>query len=139
MFAPQCAKALGARVIAPTFSATKAKAPDAEVFKLTNGRGVDRVVEVGGTSTVRSIKSTNISGRVMLVGMGGKAGTISPLLMAGGNVSLQAVAVGGRRHLEDSFAAVDMHRIRPIIDRVFPFEQGKDAYRYLQSRAHVRN
>jgi NADPH:quinone reductase-like Zn-dependent oxidoreductase len=156
IFALQFAKAFGARVIATTSSEAKAKtlralgadevinyvatpAWDAAVRELTNGQGVDRVVEVGGPGTLeRSIRSTNIGGRVALVGfVGGMAGAISPLLMAGGNITLEAIAVGSRRNFEDSLAVVAQHRIRPAVDRVFSFEQAREAYRYLDSRAHV--
>jgi NADPH:quinone reductase-like Zn-dependent oxidoreductase len=155
-FALQFAKAFGARVIATTSSGVKAErlramgadevvnyvtTPDwdAKVLELTHGRGVDRVVEVGGPGTTeRSIKSTNVTGHVALVGfVAGFAGTISPMLLLGAKRKLAAIAVGSRRDLEDSLAAVEQHKIRPIVDRVFPFEQAKEAYRYLESRAHV--
>lgn len=156
VFALQFGKALGARVIATTSSAAKAKTlrelgadevinyvetPDwnAAVREMTGGLGVDRVVEVGGPGTLeRSIRSTNIGGRVAIVGfVGGMAGAISPLLMAGGNMTLEAIAVGSRRHFEDSLALVAQHRLHPVMDRLFKFALAHEAYRHLESRTHV--
>lgn len=156
IFALQFAKAMGGRVIATTSSAQKEQklrelgadevinylsTPDwdAAVLRLTAGLGVDRVIEVGGPGTLaHSIKSSSISGHVAIVGfVGGMAGTISPLLIAGRNTVLEGIAVGSRRHLEDSLGVVATQRMRPVVDRVFPFGQVRQAYEHLHSRAHV--
>jgi NADPH:quinone reductase-like Zn-dependent oxidoreductase len=32
--------------------------------------------------------------------------------------------------------AIALHQLRPVVDRVFPFEEAPDAYRYFESRVH---
>jgi NADPH:quinone reductase-like Zn-dependent oxidoreductase len=156
VFALQFAKAMGGRVIATTSSDAKAErlrqlgadevvnyttTPqwDEAVLRLTDGRGVDRVIEVGGPGTLeRSLRSCSIRAHVAIVGfLGGMAGAISPLALTGRNTTLQGVAVGSRRNLEDSLALARMHRLRPAVDRVFDFGRAPEAYQYLQSGAHL--
>ena len=32
--------------------------------------------------------------------------------------------------------AIEQHRMRPVVDRVFPFEETREALHYLESGAH---
>jgi len=156
LFALQFAKAFGARVIATTSSAERAErlaalgadhvinyreVPDwdAKVRDLTGGLGVDRVVEVGGPATfTKSVNSLAISGRIALVGfVGGFEGSFNPLMMLGRGLAIEAISVGNRQHFEAMLSAMAAHDIHPVIDRVFSFEDAKEAYRHLERRAHV--
>lgn len=154
MFALQLAHAAGARVIATSSSDEKlARAealgasdginyrttPDwqAAVRDLTNGRGVDHVIEVGGPGTLqRSIAAARLGGTVSLIGVLTR-GQIDPLAILGGGVIVRGVFVGSREQFEAMNRAIALHRIEPVIDRVFPFESAREAYVYLKSAAHV--
>jgi len=156
IFALQFARAAGARVIATSSSDDKlAKAralgahetvnyrqhPDwqNEVLRLTNGRGVDTVVEVGGPGTLpRSIEATRQGGNISLIGvLTGGAGEISPVAMMRKNLVVRGIYVGSRQMFEAMNAAIALHRIKPAIDRVFPFAEARAAYHYMTSQAHV--
>ncbi|MEA2632522.1 MAG: hypothetical protein QOE66_2741, partial [Chloroflexota bacterium] len=57
-----------------------------------------------------------------------------PILMK--NVQVQGIFVGSRAMFEAMNRAISLHRLRPIVDRVFAFEQVPEAFKYLESGAH---
>ncbi len=154
VFALQFAHAAGARVIATSSSDGKlaqAKALGADdginyrqhpewqtaVRDLTNGRGVDHVVEVGGPGTLpRSIEAARQGGHIQLIGGVAGGGTIDPTLMMRRGVVLRGIYVGSRQMFEAMNQAIALHRITPVIDRVFDFEDAKAAYHHLQAQTH---
>jgi NADPH:quinone reductase-like Zn-dependent oxidoreductase len=154
IFALQFAHAAGARVIATSSSddkLVKAKALGAsdginyrqhpewqnEVMALTNGRGVDHVVEVGGAGTLaRSVESARIGGQVHLIGVL-TGGEINPVPVLRRNTILRGIYVGSRQMFEAMNAAITQHKIKPVIDRVFPFEEARAAYHYMKGQTHV--
>jgi NADPH:quinone reductase-like Zn-dependent oxidoreductase len=104
---------------------------------LTSGRGVDHVVDVGGSgSLARSMKAVRPSGNIYVIGvLGGRAEiNFIPVFMRG--LRLQGVFVGSREMFEEMNRAIAGHQLRPIIDRVFPFAELEDAMRYMESGAH---
>jgi len=154
IFALQFAHAAGARVIVTSSSDGKlaqAKALGAsdgvnyrqhpdwqhEVLRLTDGRGVDHVVEVGGAGTLaRSVDACRIGGQVHLIGVL-TSGEINPTPILRRNTILRGIYVGSRQMFEAMNRAIALHKIAPVIDRVFDFEQAQDAYRYLAAQSHV--
>ena len=147
IWALQLAKASGCKVVATTSRDGKAQRLqalgadavinykthekwDEEVMKVTGGRGVDVVVEVGGAGTLqRSYNSLARGGKVGLIGVLTK-GESSPhtLMMKGG--SLHGIFVGDRGMFEQLNAAINVNGIKPVIDKVFGFDQAKDAFRH---------
>ncbi|GAA5838014.1 hypothetical protein JCM9279_004103 [Rhodotorula babjevae] len=121
---------------------------DVEVRKLTGGRGVDHVIEVGGKGTlVRSIRSCRPLGNVWVVGYMSDyaAGKVEgqddeapelakEILYAQARV--HGVVCGSRDMFEDMNRCVEVNKIVPVVDRVFPYEEAREAYRYLNSGAH---
>jgi NADPH:quinone reductase-like Zn-dependent oxidoreductase len=156
VFALQFARMMGARVIATTSSPEKAErlkalgASDAvnyretpdwdeQVRALTDGGGVDCVVEIGGPGTIAmSLKALAVGGHVSLIGASlSSAGTgLDTLLLTGRGITLAAISVGSRADFEAMNRAIAMHRLRPVIDRVFPFADAKEAYRHFEARGH---
>jgi NADPH:quinone reductase-like Zn-dependent oxidoreductase len=156
IFALQLARLLGAEVIGTTSSTAKAERLKAlgaaavidyietpewheKVAELTGGRGVDCVVEIGGPDTLaNSIKSLAVGGHISLIGSSlSRSGImLDPLLLGGRGVSLGSISVGSRADFESMNRAIALHRLRPVIDRVFPFDAAQDAYRHFESRAH---
>jgi NADPH:quinone reductase-like Zn-dependent oxidoreductase len=148
------AKALGAHVVVTSSSDEKlarARAlgasdginyraqPDWQhpVRELTGGRGADYVVEVGGAGTLsRSIEAARIGGQVGLIGVL-TGGQIDPAPIMRRNVTLRGIFVGSREMFEAMNRAIAQHRIEPVIDKTFAFEQAAEAYRHLESAAHV--
>ncbi|HRX88649.1 MAG TPA: NAD(P)-dependent alcohol dehydrogenase [Steroidobacteraceae bacterium] len=112
----------------------------AAIREATGGRGVDIVVEtVGMTSLPQSLACCAPNARIGLLGaLGGRQQGASDLsAMIGANAIVKGITSGSRRMLEDLLRACAARRLKPKIDRVFAFEQAADAYRYLDSGAHV--
>ncbi len=155
IFALQFARLAGARVLITSSSDEKLErarklgadgcvnyrtSPDweREVMKLTDGRGVDHVLEVGGSGTLsRSIASVAVGGRIALIGVLTGAGAAgSPYGLLGRQASIHGVYVGSRGHFERMNAAIAVNRLEPIVDRIFRFDEAAAAYRHLESGAH---
>ena len=101
--------------------------------RLTSGHGADCVVEVGGAGTLqRSYNALARGGKVGLIGVLTQ-GVSNPhsLMMKGGN--LHGIFVGGRDLFEQMNAAINANGIKPVIDKVFPFDQAKDAFGHVAS------
>jgi NADPH:quinone reductase-like Zn-dependent oxidoreductase len=154
IFALQFARAIGAKVIATSSSDEKrarleqmgAAATvnyetsaewDAEVRELTDGKGVDLVVEVGGAGTIaKSLASLRVGGRLALIGVLTGPHDINPLLILQRLATVRGISVGSRALFEEMNEAVARHALKPVIDRVFAFGEAADAYRHLASGAH---
>jgi NADPH:quinone reductase-like Zn-dependent oxidoreductase len=108
------------------------------VWQLTHGEGVDQVIEVGGAGTLeRSLRSTRVGGRVSLIGVLSGAGEFNHTYILRNSIDVQGIFVGSREMFEGMNAAIALHQIKPVIDRVFPFSEAPAAYRYLQSGSHL--
>jgi NADPH:quinone reductase-like Zn-dependent oxidoreductase len=153
LFAVQLAKAMGARVIATTSSPEKARRltelgadhvidyralPEwgDQVRALTGGRGVDRVVEVGGPDTlVQSIKAVAYGGQVSMVGvLGGAVGGLDFMTMFMSQATFRPIAIGSRRDLEEVCRVMKQHGMRPVIDSVFSFDDAAAALHHFADR-----
>ena len=106
---------------------------------LTGGRGVDCVVEVGGVGTLqRSFESLAAGGKVCLIGvMTGRSADISPYALMWKEGHLHGIRVGDREMFEQMNRAIEANAIRPIIDRIFPFDEAVAAYRYQDSGSFI--
>lgn len=154
LFAVQLANALGARVIATTSSDEKAErltrlgADHVVNYKsdpewgetarsLTGGRGVDRVVEVGGPVTMpQSLKAVALGGQISLIGIlgGSEPSGIDFMSVFLSFARVQPISVGSRRDFEDMNRVIAQHKIAPVIDKVVPFDQAKAAFEHLAER-----
>ncbi len=155
IFALQLAKALGARVLITSSQDEKLeraralgadgtinykKHPDWEeqVLQLTGGQGVDHVLEVGGAETLpHSVRATRPGGHISLIGMlSGGSAKPDPALIGPKKLDVQNTYVGSRAMFEDLNRVITRHRLKPIIDRVFPFEAAREALRHMEAGAH---
>lgn len=112
---------------------------DTEVLKLTGGKGVDYVVEVGGAGTLpRSLNAVRAGGQVSLIGiLSGISAEISTLPILMKQVRVQGIYVGSRATFEQMNNAIALHKLKPVIDRVFPFEETISAFKYMEKGGHV--
>ena len=110
---------------------------EAEVLRQTGGLGVDHVIEVGGGTMVRSMQSCAIGGQIHMIGAVSGMERINPADLILGCRTVRGFMVGSRADFEAMNKALATHRIKPAIDRVFDFEVAADAYRHLESGAHV--
>ena len=150
-FALQFARAAGVRVIATSSGDHKIerlrqmgvldginyrRTPDweKEVLRLSS-RGVDCVIEVGGAGTfARSVQSLARGGKVCLIGfVAGREGDTSPfpLMYKAGN--LHGIFVGDREMFEEMNRAIAVNHLKPVIDRVFTFDEAKQAFTHHAS------
>ena len=155
IFALQLAKSAGATVIATSSSdakLSKLKALGADalinyrndpewaktVLRLTEGRGVDHVIEVGGPSTLaQSLAASRVGGHIALIGvLTGHTGEFPLGLALHKQVRVQAILVGNRRHQQDFVRAINATKLRPVIDRHFPLEDIVPAFQYQASGQH---
>lgn len=111
---------------------------DEEIFRLTQKQGVDHVVEVGGTGTFpKSLRSLAANGQVHVVGgVSGFTSDIPLREILGRLATINGIFVGSREMFEAFNRAIIQNGLKPVIDRVFPFEDAPAAYRHLQSGAH---
>lgn len=109
------------------------------VREMTGGRGVDQVIEVGGADTLaQSLRAVRIGGTISLIGvLSGVESTLPLTSILMQNVRLQGILVGSRDRFEGMTRAFEAHRIRPLVDRVFPFDEGREAFAYLAAGHHV--
>jgi len=109
-----------------------------EVLRHTDGEGVDVVLEVGGQDTVsRSVASTAVGGTIAVIGgVTGFGGEVNPTTLVMGAKHMAGIYVGSRAMLEQVAKLVVRADIKPVVDRVFPFAEAKEAYRYLESGRH---
>jgi NADPH:quinone reductase-like Zn-dependent oxidoreductase len=153
LFALQFARAMGARVIATSSSDAKLErvralgasdvinyktTPDwgAKARAMTNGRGVDHVVEVGGAGTLpQSLEAVRVGGRISLIGVL-TGGTFNPIPILMHNITVQGIYVGSRVMFEAMNAAIAVNGLKPVIDRVFPFAELPQALKHMESGAH---
>ncbi|MBC6715629.1 NAD(P)-dependent alcohol dehydrogenase [Aurantimonas sp. DM33-3] len=155
IFALQFARLMGARVIATSSSDEKLKrlremgadhtinykrdeSWGQTVLDLTDGRGVDHVIEVGGPGTLpQSITACRIGGHIALIGvLTGRAGEVPTAALMAKHQRLQGLIVGSRRHQMDMVRAIDAIGLKPVIDRSFALEDIADAFRHEESGAH---
>jgi NADPH:quinone reductase-like Zn-dependent oxidoreductase len=155
IFGLQFAKMHGARVIITSSSDQKLEraralgadetinyltAPDweKEVLRLTSGRGADIILEVGGAETfVKSMLAVRASGTIAVIGvLSGVAGMVPLGLIGMQTLSVRGIFVGSVEIFKDMNRSLALHRLQPVIDRVFSFEESREALRYMQSAQH---
>lgn len=150
LFALALAKTLGARVIATTSGPAKAArlaelgadevvdyraTPDwpGRVLELTGGQGADRVIDVAGLLE-QSLRAVILGGHVACVGfVSGSPPPVDPRLLFASGATVRPLAVGSRAQFVAMNRAMEVNRLRPVIDRVFPFDDAAGAYRHYAS------
>jgi NADPH:quinone reductase-like Zn-dependent oxidoreductase len=155
IFALQFAKSVGAQVLVTSRSDEKLarakslgadglinshKMPDwdAGVRELTIGRCVDHVIEVGGAGTLPiSLRALRDGGHIALIGLlSGTPATPEQVESQRPGIRIDSIYVGNRKHFEAMNDAITRFNIHPVIDRLFPFEDARNAYVYLKSGQH---
>jgi NADPH:quinone reductase-like Zn-dependent oxidoreductase len=111
---------------------------DEQARRLTGGRGVDNVIEVGGSDTLaKSLRATRTGGAVSVIGvLTGRDTGPGPGQLLVSSLHVQGIYVGSRAMFEHMNQAIDFHEIRPVIDRVFPWTDFPEALRYMETQRH---
>lgn len=153
LFALQFAHAFGARVVITSSSDRKlARARELgaaaginyrsatdwpkAIRDLTNGEGADLVVDTAG-ALAEAVDALRVGGTVAFIGLLGRThADVDLIKLMGKSAMIQAIDVGSRATFESMNAFVGSSALRPVIDRVFAFDEARDAIRYLASGAH---
>ena len=107
---------------------------DREVFRLTNGLGVDHVVEVGGAGTLpRSINATRMEGLISLIGVLARGDGVDPMKILMKGLRVKGILVGSREMFEQMNRAITESKLKPVIDKTFTFDQVAEALKYLKA------
>src|SRR5690606_16813171 len=150
IMALQLAKMAGARVIITSSSDAKleraaALGADAginykthpnweeRVLALTDGRGADLVVDLGGVGTLpHSYQAVGPRGEIALIGvMTLPEGDLSPYPLMFRSATLRGIFVGGHSDLRGLLKAMEVHRMRPVVDKVFAFDEAPQAFELM--------
>ena len=109
-----------------------------EVLKMTNGRGVDHVVEVGGPATLnQSMLAAKVGAHISVIGiLTGLSGEVSIITALAKQLRLQALIVGNRTQQMDMIKAIEANNMRPVIDKIFPLENIVEAFQYQETNQH---
>lgn len=155
IFALQFAKAAGATVIITSSSDEKLERAkklgadltinyratsewDNEVLKLTDGKGVDLVIETGGADTfARSLNAAAFGGTVFVIGIlsGFKPSIdLTPIFFKA--LKAQGNNTGSISDLQDAARAIAAAKSEPVVDRIFEFDQAASAYAHLAGGRH---
>ncbi|KAJ7055292.1 alcohol dehydrogenase superfamily protein [Mycena amicta] len=115
-----------------------------EVLKLTDGRGVDRVVEVVGNATLaQSMASARLGGSIDLIGVLGGVGNVPAVDIIGPCLrkllKIRGIYVGSVSQFQamNRLLSANPETTRPLVDKVFAFDEAKEAFEYLESQKHV--
>lgn len=154
IFALQFAKLFGARVISTSSSDAKLErlralgadetinysttpAWEDRVKELTGGVGADLIVEVGGAGTLpRSFRSAHANTRIAIVGMVAGASGGEGFDFMSWIASTYRTGVGSRADFEAMNRAISYHRLNPVIDWVFGFDEVEAAFAYFDAKSY---
>jgi NADPH:quinone reductase-like Zn-dependent oxidoreductase len=154
IFALQLAKLFGARVLITSGSDEKLKRAldmgaaagvnyrqnqdwDKWARSQTGSEGVDHVVEVGGAGTLeRSCRAVRTGGHIALIGVLSGTGTVNPMPILMKSIRVRGIFVGSRAMFEEMNRAIELHKLRPVIDTTFSFDEFPRALTHLESGTH---
>lgn len=104
------------------------------VRELSNGVGVDHVLEIGGRQTInKALQAMAFEGHMAVIGgITGFATELPVGKMMGVGANIKGIYVGSRADFEDMNAFITEHQIRPVIDRTFSFEDAPEAFEFMQ-------
>ena len=155
IFALQFARLAGARVLGTSSSDEKlARAKElgldqglnykqnpqwaAWVKEQTGGAGADTIVEVGGAGTFgESMQAVRVGGTIAQIGvLSGAEEKLSVVPILRRQIRIAGIFVGSRAMMQDMNRAIGIHQLRPVVDKVFPFQEAVAAYRYMENRQH---
>jgi NADPH:quinone reductase-like Zn-dependent oxidoreductase len=155
IFALQLASVYGARTIITSSSNEKlarAKALGADdlinyreredwdraVLELTEKRGVDQIVEVGGAGTLqKSLTAVKMGGHIAVIGVLAGKGEFNPAAIFMKSVKMHGIFVGSRQMFEQMNLMLCQHNhLRPIIDKTFEFGDVRGALSYMKAGEH---
>lgn len=107
--------------------------------EMAGGEGVDLVVEVGGAGTLaQSLRSLRLGGQISLIGvLSGVEEPLGILPIVMGQIKVQGILVGHHDGFAAMCRALEKAKVKPVIDRVFPFLESRQAFEHLAGGGHL--
>jgi len=150
VFAVQIASAFGAKVIATSSrdeNLAKVRQLGAweginyrthpnwerKVLELTNGKGVDQLLDVvGGDGLNQSVAATRVGGHISQIGfLASQRANLDLMRIIFRQTAIRGIAVGSTRSFERMNKFLETNSIHPVIDRIYAFDQAREAYEHL--------
>ena len=105
-----------------------------EIYKLTDKRGVDVIVDnVGKATLTASMQAVARGGRIVIVGnTSGHQTEIDIRYIFGKQISLIGSTMGSHQDFRDVIAMLWAGKVKPVIDRVMPLSEGRQAYEIME-------
>jgi NADPH:quinone reductase-like Zn-dependent oxidoreductase len=83
------------------------------------------------------MRAVRIGGHIAIIGVVAGAGNpFNPAALIGNSAKLQGVSVGSREMFEAMCQAIELHRIEPVVDKVFPWTEARAAFETMQRGDH---
>jgi NADPH:quinone reductase-like Zn-dependent oxidoreductase len=104
----------------------------------TDGRGVDHVVEVGGPATLlQSIAACRTGGHIAIIGvLTGFAAEVPIPALFSNQIRTSGISIGSRADQQDMIRAIEVNRLKPVMDRSFPLQEIVAAFKHYESQQH---
>lgn len=110
---------------------------DKKVLEITEKRGVDHVVEVGGAGTLqKSINSVKMGGHIAVIGVVAGKGEFNHLQIFMKSIKVQGIFVGSREMFEAMNNCILENNLKPVVDQVFEFNKAREALKMMESASH---
>jgi NADPH:quinone reductase-like Zn-dependent oxidoreductase len=106
---------------------------DSKVLQLTNGLGADITIDVaGGNGINQSVAATKVQGVIAQVGfLTGQTTALDLMPVIFRQTTIRGIAVAPRSSFERMNVLLDLHKIKPVIDRVYSFDEAVLAFEHL--------
>jgi NADPH:quinone reductase-like Zn-dependent oxidoreductase len=107
-------------------------------MELTDGLGVDAVVDIGGQGSLgNSVRAVKVGGTIVSVGFAGEGPGLDVRQVVGKAIQLRGITVGSCVMFAEMNRAISACRMRPVIDSVFPLADASAAFERLKAGGHV--
>ncbi len=156
IYTAQLAHLLGARMIISTSSEEKAGLvrerfgveatvdyrdenwPD-RIRQITDGHGADVIVETaGGATAARSLHAAAFGGRIAIIGvLDGVQAPFDVIRIFARQLRIGGIYMDSTAELGALARAMSAAKLKPVVDRIFPFEDARGAYLHLSQQRHI--
>ena len=108
-----------------------------KVKELTNGEGVDFALELVWTDIEKTISSMKVCGKIVIAGLlGGLTTNVSVVGLISKHLQLEGIQTGSKESFMEMNKAIDVNKIKPVIDKTFPMSEFKESLEYFDQGRH---
>ena len=112
------------------------KIPDWDKEVLTGSASI-MWLRLGGAGTLpKSLNAVRVGGGISVIGVLSGGSGLDPGRVLMKSVRLQGIFVGSRLMFEHVNRAITVNKLKPVIDKVFPFDEAREALEDMESGSH---